>query len=81
MAGAYNKSRCEQCGASLAGKREGTRYCGVACRVAAHRARQPATHQQRQCPECRKWYAPSSSRQRYCSTGCRVRAWRRGQEG
>jgi hypothetical protein len=71
--------KCEQCGASLKGKREGARYCSIACRVAAHRARAATGAQQRECPECGKWYVPGTRRGRFCSTRCRVASWRRGQ--
>src|SRR5438874_1858992 len=46
--------RCEYCGASLEGRRKGTRYCDAAHRAAARRARMPDPF----------WAAPESLRHR-----------------
>lgn len=41
------KRVCEVCGADLAGRRKGARYCSPACRQAAHRRQRRA-----QAPKC-----------------------------
>ena len=43
-------STCEFCGASLEGRREGTRYCDVTCRGAAWHLRHPGRGHQGETP-------------------------------
>ena len=38
---AVNTTACENCGADLEGRREGTRFCDVTCRSAAWHRRHP----------------------------------------
>lgn len=39
-----NSASCETCHHSFVMQRRSARFCSVACRVAAHRARSPVTH-------------------------------------
>jgi hypothetical protein len=74
---------CQHCATPLAPTRSGRpgRYCGPACRQAAHRARHDVTKPRNEttCATCGRTFTPTGTGRpaRHCSPACRTRAWRR----
>lgn len=87
-AGLPAERRCESCGASLAFKRLGARYCCNRCRLRAHpEYKQRATRSSeraserpsRSCEHCGS-PLPRNSKARFCGDSCRKR-WHRVRRG
>lgn len=77
---------CQHCAVPLAPSGTGrpARYCGSACRQAAHRADRNVTKRSHEttCTTCGRAFTPNSVGRpaRHCSPTCRTRAWRHSHE-
>jgi hypothetical protein len=81
------ETSCEACRRRFTQRRATGRYCSAACRVWAHRHKQPIRSAEREriaagprpClnPECVHWIgALDRPDKKFCSNACRQRVWR-----
>lgn len=68
---------CAHCGQLYEPKRSNSRFCGGACRVAAHRAKQPTAALVVACAVCGESFEAGRAGALYCSPSCKGKAYRR----